>query len=152
MPSKSVREMTARERLRHSLSARTFRSLILVSLIISAAAILFGYLLFSATVNREFRAEAWHLSKTAVDRLDKRALRRETETVLALYDGMRPEELEKNEPPPVGYTQLGDFGEIQRILTELREEGGAIAAYIAVVDPETNRMIMGADSDDNPET
>ena len=106
MPSKSVREMTARERLRHSLSARTFRSLILVSLIISAAAILFGYLLFSATVNREFRAEAWHLSKTAVDRLDKRALRRETEDMLAVYDSLPPEELEKNDPPPVGYTRL----------------------------------------------
>ena len=152
MPSKSVREMTDGERLRHSLSARTFRSLILVSLIISAAAILFGYLLFNATVNREFRSEAWHLSKTAVDRLDKRAIRRETETVLALYDSLTPEELEKNDPPPVGYTQLGEFGEIQRILTELREEGGAIAAYIAVIDPETNRMIMVADSDDNPET
>ena len=152
MPSKSVREMTDGERLRHSLSARTFRSLILVSLIISAAAILFGYLLFNATVNREFRSEAWHLSKTAVDRLDKRAIRRETETVLALYDSLTPEELEKNDPPPVGYTQLGEFGEIQRILTELREEGGTIAAYIAVIDPETNRMIMVADSDDNPET
>ena len=93
MPSKSVREMTDDERLRHSLSARTFRSLILVSLIISAAAILFGYLLFNATVNREFRSEAWHLSKTAVDRLDKRAIRRETETVLALYDSLTPEEI-----------------------------------------------------------
>ena len=152
MPSKSVRDMTDGERLRHSLSARTFRSLALVSFVISAAAILFGYLLFNATVNREFRSEAWHLSKTAVDRLDKRALRREAEVALALYDGLTPEELEKNDPPPVGYTQLGEFGEIQRILTELREEGGAIAAYIAVVDPETNRMIMVADSDDNPET
>ncbi len=152
MPGKSVREMTDGERRRHSLSARTFRSLILVSFIISAAAILFGYLLFSATVNREFRSEAWHLSKTAVDRLDKRALRRETETALALYDSLTPEELQKNDPPPVGYTQLGEFGEIQRILTELREDGGAIAAYIAAIDPETNRMIMVADSDDNPET
>ncbi|MBQ6403561.1 MAG: SpoIIE family protein phosphatase [Oscillospiraceae bacterium] len=152
MPSKSVREMSRREQRHYSLSARTFRSLVLVSLVISAAAILFGYLLFSATVNREFRSEAWHLSKTAVDRLDKRALRRETEAALALYDGLTPEELEKNDPPPVGYTQLGEFGEIQRILTELRGDGGAIAAYIAVVDPETNRMIMVADSDDNPET
>ena len=152
MPSKSVREMSLRERRHYSLSARTFRSVILVSLIISLAAIVFGFLLFSATVNREYRSEAWHLSKTAVDRLDKRALRRETEDMLAVYDSLPPEELEKNDPPPVGYTQLGEFGEIQRILAELRDEGGAIAAYIAVVDPETNRMIMVADSDDNPET
>ena len=45
MPSKSVREMSRRERRHYSLSARTFRSLILVSLIISLAAILFGFLL-----------------------------------------------------------------------------------------------------------
>ena len=60
MPSKSVRDMTRRERRHYSLSARTFRSLILVSFIISAAAILFGFLLFTATVNREYRVEAWH--------------------------------------------------------------------------------------------
>ena len=43
MPSKSVREMSRRERRHYSLSARTFRSLVLVSLIISLAAILFGF-------------------------------------------------------------------------------------------------------------
>ena len=79
MPSKSVREMSRRERRHYSLSARTFRSLMLVMLIISVAAIVFGFLLFTATVNREYRTEAWHLSQMAVDRLDKRAIRREAE-------------------------------------------------------------------------
>ena len=152
MPSKSVREMSRRERRHYSLSARTFRSLILVSLIISLAAILFGFLLFTATVNREYRTEAWHLSKMAVDRLDKRAIRREAEDMLAVYDSLTPEEIERHEMPPVGFTQLAEFGELQRILTELREEGGAKAAFVAVLEPETCRRIMLIDSDDNPDT
>ena len=152
MPSKSVREMSRRERRHYSLSARTFRSLILVSLIISLAAILFGFLLFTATVNREYRTEAWHLSKMAVDRLDKRAIRREAEDMLAVYDSLTPEEIDRHEMPPVGFTQLAEFGELQRILAELREEGGAKAAFVAVLEPETRRRIMLIDSDDNPDT
>ncbi len=152
MPSKSVREMSRRERRHYSLSARTFRSLILVSLIISLAAILFGFLLFTATVNREYRTEAWHLSKMAVDRLDKRAIRREAEDMLAIYDSLTPEEIDRHEMPPVGFTQLAEFGELQRILSELRDEGGAKAAFVAVLEPETSRRIMLIDSDDNPDT
>ena len=152
MPSKSVREMSRRERRHYSLSARTFRSLILASLIISLAAILFGFLLFTATVNREYRTEAWHLSKMAVDRLDKRAIRREAEDMLAVYDSLTPEEIDRHEMPAVGFTQLAEFGELQRILAELREEGGAKAAFVAVLEPETRRRIMLIDSDDNPDT
>ena len=152
MPSKSVREMSRRERRHYSLSARTFRSLMLVMLIISVAAIVFGFLLFTATVNREYRTEAWHLSKMAVDRLDKRAIRREAEDMLAVYDSLTPEEIDRHEMPAVGFTQLAEFGELQRILSELREEGGAKAAFVAVLEPETRRRIMLIDSDDNPDT
>ena len=82
MPIKrSLREMTQRERRRHSLGSKTFRSLLLVCGVLSLAAIVFGYLFFNASINREFRTRTWQLSKTAANLVEKRAMRKEAEAV-----------------------------------------------------------------------
>ena len=144
MPTKSVREMTRRERRRHSLSGKTFRSMLLVCSILSALAILFGYVLFSSTVNREFRTRTWQISKTAANLIEKRTMRREAEEVLRVYDELGEQCVNAN----YSFESMAEYGEIQRVLTELRHEGDAIAAYVAALDRENNRMIMILDSDD----
>ena len=50
MPAKNVREMSRLERIHYSLGGRTFRAIVLFCLIISAAAVVFGFVLFTATV------------------------------------------------------------------------------------------------------
>ena len=144
MPTKSVREMTRRERRRHSLSGKTFRSMLLVCAVLSALAIVFGYVLFSSTVNREYRTRTWQISKTAASLIEKRTMRREAEEVLRVYR----ETGEKCADTDFAFTHLAEFGETQRVLTDLRHEGDAIAAYVAALDRESNRMIMILDSDE----
>ena len=152
MPTKSIREMTLRERRRHSLSGKTFRSLLLVCAALSLAAVLFGYIFFNATVNREFRTRTWQLSKTAASLVDKRTMRREAGEVLRVYTETPEEERSNDNLSDFAFSHLAEFDEIARLLTELRHEGDAIAAYVAALDVENHRMIMILDSDDDPDT
>ena len=55
MPTKSTREMSVLERMRHSLSARTFRAVLALALILSLTAISFGFYLFRETMTSPIR-------------------------------------------------------------------------------------------------
>lgn len=158
MPAKNVREMSRLERYHYSLSGRTFRAIVLFCLIISAAAILFGFVLFSATVNREYRLSTWHLSQLAESALDKRILRREAEEVLAVYNAMSPEiqssfdslspiNQAKAKDSSFDFEQMAEFESIRHELDALKTDGGAIAAYVAALDTKTNRMVFIVDGD-----
>ena len=71
MPKKSVLEINPFERMHYSLSGRTFRAIVLFSLIITVTAVSFGYYLYSSSVEREFRSRTWQMSKTAAMLLDR---------------------------------------------------------------------------------
>ena len=158
MPAKNVREMSRLERIHYSLGGRTFRAIVLFCLIISAAAVVFGFVLFTATVNREYRESTWRLSQIAGNQLDKHPLHREAEAVLAAYeamdpavkeqwDSLSPSEQEKQQGADLDFEQLAEFEETRYALDALKTQGGAIAAYVAAMDVENNRMIFIVDGD-----
>ena len=135
------------ERFHYSLSGRTFRAITLFCLIISAAAILFGFALYSATVNREYRVSTWHLSQMAESAIDKRIVRREAKEVLAVYDAMTPEEQAENKAVGFDFEQRAEFESIRHELDAIKADGGAIAAYVAAMDTVNNRMVFIVDGD-----
>ena len=62
MALKSITEMNKAERKRNSLKGKTYRSIIIYSLIISFAAITFGFYLFASAVRRDYRTRTWQMS------------------------------------------------------------------------------------------
>ena len=153
MPKKNVWEMSVFERLHYSLSGKTFRAVILLSLIISIAAVAFGFFLYTTTVNREYRVMTWHLSATAAEALDIDEIRREAESVLGVYNSMTPEERLENgqEAYLQKYSAVltPEFQAFRELIHSIQVKNDAIAAYTAALDTETNRMIFIADGDPN---
>ena len=84
MPKKTVREMNIWERLHYSLGAHIFHAVIIFALLLSAAAIGFGFFLYSSSVSRDYRSRTWLLSKTGVHVVDLEAAKKEAEKVLEL--------------------------------------------------------------------
>ena len=153
MPKKNVWEMSVFERLHYSLSGKTFRAVILLSLIISIAAVAFGFFLYTTTVNREYRVMTWHLSATAAEALDIDEIRRQAESVLGVYNSMTPEERLENgqEAYLQKYSAVltPEFQAFRELIHSIQVKNDAIAAYTAALDTETNRMIFIADGDPN---
>ena len=71
MPVKSFREMTNRQRKRHSLSARAVRALLVFSIFMGVIALTFGFHLYTGTVVRDYRTDTWHTDRNmaAPDRI-----------------------------------------------------------------------------------
>lgn len=53
MPKKSVQEMTGLERVRHSLGARMFNVTLLLAVVLSLAAIAFGFYLYAEAITKQ---------------------------------------------------------------------------------------------------
>ncbi|MBR2745598.1 MAG: serine/threonine-protein phosphatase [Erysipelotrichaceae bacterium] len=155
MALKSITEMNKAERKRNSLKGKTYRSIIIYSLIISFAAITFGFYLFASAVRRDYRTRTWQMSRTAVKVLDKEEIMREAEEVLNVYVRMSAEEQEqlrdKHSPLLERFSGIrGEgFDEICWELLSIQESNNAKAAFTAIFDLENNRRIFVTDSDPN---
>ena len=155
MALKSITEMNKAERKRNSLKGKTYRSIIIYSLVISFAAITFGFYLFASAVRRDYRTRTWQMSRTAVKVLDKEEIMREAEEVLNVYVRMSAEEQEqlrdKHSPLLERFSGIrGEgFDEICWELLSIQESNNAKAAFTAIFDLENNRRIFVTDSDPN---
>ncbi|MBQ3385456.1 MAG: serine/threonine-protein phosphatase [Erysipelotrichaceae bacterium] len=155
MALKSITEMNKAERKRNSLKGKTYRSIIIYSLIISFAAITFGFYLFASAVRRDYRTRTWQMSRTAVKVLDKEEIMREAEEVLNVYVRMSAEEQEqlrdKHSPLLERFSGIrGEgFDEICWELLSIQESNNGKAAFTAIFDLANNRRIFVTDSDPN---
>ena len=155
MALKSITEMNKAERKRNSLKGKTYRSIIIYSLVISFAAITFGFYLFASAVRRDYRTRTWQMSRTAVKVLDKEEIMREAEEVLNVYVRMSAEEQEqlqdKHSPLLERFSGIrGEgFDEICWELLSIQESNNGKAAFTAIFDLENNRRIFVTDSDPN---
>lgn len=153
MDRKAVSEMTDLERKHHSLGGKTFRTILLISLILSAAAIAFSYFFYSESVAREFRTRTWQMSKTAAQFLDNEELLSEAEKVISVYSSMPEEQRvqlsDKHSPLLSAFDGVRDdaFEQVRTVLLQIQENNGGIAAFTAFLDPAMNRRVFIADSD-----
>ena len=70
MPSKSVREMTALERRHYSIAARTFHAVLIMSLILGTAAVVFGWSLYTYSVQDRYKTKVSELAVMTADLID----------------------------------------------------------------------------------
>lgn len=151
MKTPSVRKMTDSQRKRHSIGNRTFRGLLVFTLILGTAAAIFGLYLYSKGVIREYRNKTWILAKTAASVIDTNEVIKLSEEVINIYDSLTPEEQLQTGTEP--YRQRfadvidGDFNGLQDMIAIMQLRGEAVAGYVAAVDLENDRLIYICDSD-----
>lgn len=144
--------MNARERLANSLSAKTFNAVLLFAVVISIAAVAFGFFLYMDSVIREYRTKTQYLSRTAAMFIDMDSVMREAEIVADVYDSEIPDKNTSSRDPAylekyAAVSTDSEFESIRHFLDDLRVENGAIAAYVAMLDYDTDRMIFVVDGD-----
>ena len=157
MPKKSVREMTKLERLRHSLSNRVFRSVLLGSVLLGAICLLIGLGLYTAAVARQDISTAFNLSRNASAILAKTA---DTEAVsrevMARYRSLS--EAERADPYSDAYAarfadiyDREDYQMISSVLADFKESSEVFAIYLAMYDPKTDAIVYIVDPEPDPE-
>ena len=150
MPTKSTREMSVLERMRHSLSARTFRAVLALALILSLTAISFGFYLFRETVRQDYRDEAWHVAQSAASMTATENTKQVVKELLEVYDAT-DESIRAND----NEEYLGAFDDsidsryktVRRQLQDLASDNEVPYVYIGALDTKNNRLIYLVDSD-----
>ena len=140
-------------RTRRSLAGKTTLVLILFSLVISIAAISFGYYLYYSSVVRDYRNRAWQMSRTANQFMDKDEALDEAAQVIYYYYTMPEEERDqlhdKSSPLLSAFDGVRgeSFDALRATLRSIQENNGGMAAFTAFIDSDTNRRVFVADSD-----
>ena len=141
------------ERLHHSLGAKTLRAIVIFGLIISIAAVGFGYYLYASSVRRDFRNRAWQMAWTAASFIDTEVAMNHASEVARIYSEATEEERlqfqDKSSPLLSRFSGIRDedFKQICWTLLHIQESNGGKASFTAILDPETNRRIFVTDSD-----
>jgi len=145
--------MNTLERLHYSIGGKTFRGILLFTLIISLSAAGFGTYLYMASVRREFRSRTWQMSRTGAYMLDTEKTMEMAEKVIGIYEGMSEEDRlclhDKDSELLSRFDPVRDeyFEETRQTLDEIRESHEGRAAFTAFIDPDTGRRVFIADSD-----
>ena len=153
MPAKSVREMTRIERLRHSLGARTFHAVLLLSILIGVLAVAFGITLYAYTAKTEYTQAAEHLADTAgsVMQYEEQAVYEYARKIVQRYTDAGAEL--QADPASAAYRlQFQEFMddetwlEVNALLKRLADSNEADAVYVAALDEEAMRFVYIFDS------
>ena len=157
MPKKSVREMTKLERMRHSLSSRVFRAVLLGSVLLGVVCLMIGLSLYSIAVARQNISTAFNLSRNASAILHKTA---DTETlsreVMTRYRSLS--EKERADPSSETYqavfadlTEREDYKTILSVLSDFKASSEVYDIYLAMYDSQNNAIVYIADPELSPE-
>ena len=150
MPKKTVREMNRLQRIHHSLSARLFRSVLLLAAGLGLAAIAFGFFLYGNAVQNQYKSVSWNIAKTAAAITDRDRAKAYAETVLKAYDACS-EELRQDQESSA-YRELFsgledlDYLMMRQELHKLEIQNDAESIYLAAVDLEHSRQVFVIDS------
>ena len=157
MPKKSVREMTKLERMRHSLSSRVFRSVLLGSILLGVICALIGLGLYSVAVAKQDISTAFNLSRNASAILEKTA---DTEAVsrevMTRYRSLS--DTDRTDPYSDAYTarfadiyDREDYQAIRSMLSDFRESSDVYAIYLAMYDKKTDAIVYIVDPEPDPD-
>ena len=158
MSSKSVREMGKVERMRHSLSVRSFRAVVLMALFVSISAIAFGYYLYNSSVNTNCRENAWHAARTITSVLDKKEFAEYCSSIIDTYEDVDKDlgEAEKDkkfcssyEPFFKHFTKDPLLKSFQVTFDKISTDLEMTSLYYAFIDTKYNRLVYILDSDNS---
>ena len=156
MKKKSVREMGAFERRRHSLTIKSARGVQGLALVVGLLILVAGFVLYFLGILYEYSVMTNKLAQTEIVMLDKDEAKAKCDEIVDLYDSIP--DSEKTDPDDSAYNRKFDgviddeYKDIQDRLSIMKEEIGLRNAFVVAIDEKTNRMIYLIDSDPNPET
>ena len=149
--SKSVRDMTPRERKRHSLTTRSFLGVQGLSFVTGIVILAVGFLLYMDGTLHGYCVHTARLAKAETLLLDPEQTRSKAEEILAIYDSVSEEE--RGDGTGKAYQSRfsavidEDFREIQEDLLVARDRMKLKNAMVIAIDEDTGRMIYLVDSD-----
>ena len=148
---KSVREMTPRERRRHSLTTRSFLGVQGLFFLVGVVILVAGFLLYLDGTLHSYCVHTTKLAQAETLLLDPAQTRAKAEEILKIYDSI-PEE-ERGDGTGRAYlsrfddTMDDEFREIQEELLTAKERMGLRNAFVVAIDEDMDRMVYLVDSD-----
>ncbi|MBP5490590.1 MAG: SpoIIE family protein phosphatase [Lachnospiraceae bacterium] len=158
MPEKSVREMSSLERRHKSIEAKTFRSVLIGSLLLGLAALVIGLGFYTYALVDQYISEVSSLSKSAAAAMEEVADPAElVQEIMGTYRAQTDEQRrEQNSQDYRGrfasYIGREDYQKIKRVLGFFRTSYGIDAVYLVMYDEKTSSMVYLVDPDEKPET
>ena len=143
MPSKSIREMSLWERKHNSLAAKTFHAVLILSLILGAAAVAFGWTLYTFAVQDRYKTKVSELAVTVSNIADGDAVARCTARAADLEQkaGQGAYEPALEEYRDETYEQLAET------LDQLRTDNHLSSIFIGVPDENKESFMFVVNSD-----
>ena len=135
--------MNVYERSHFSLAARTFHSILLLSLILSIAAIAFGYTLYALSVERQYTTKLSDIALTGAALVDRDALAPLSERIMETWRG-DPE----NAPERCRDYKDARYEELAAFLRTVRDGNRLTTTLIALPDDENMNLIFLVNPDE----
>lgn len=146
MPSKSVREMSLNERRHYSLAARTFHAVLALSLIISIAAIAFGFTLYAREVDRQYKTKLSDAALTGSALVDRDAVTVLSDRVMAAWRA------DPATAPDVGAAMKdASYEKLASFLRSMRDSNNLSMTLIGMTDENSDYLIFLVNPDETME-
>ena len=155
MPVKSIKEMTARERRAHSLSARMFNSILVSCIILGIVLLVIGLGLYGLVLSEQYLSSAFDLSASTAESLIHGTNAIDfSERVMERYSGLSEEQRSKcgTDEYRECFSDLeegkgGDYDVLVHMLKSLLDHNDVYDIYLAMYDAENARMVYIVDPD-----
>ncbi len=153
MPNNPSKDPNDKHLAKRHLNFKMMRAIVIMSTVIAAVAVIFGYTLYYNAIRRDFKNKSYELAETASAMVPKLNLIRYSERVLDIYDEL-PEDLilrQESEEYKSQFNGIEDYGysAIEKQYSILQDYNKAKSVYAAAIDIENKRLIYIVDSDDS---
>ena len=152
MVSKSIRQMSEAERKHNSLSAKMFHTILMFSVVLSAAAIGFGFYLYVRSTNEHYSSTAFNIASTSEVLFTEEDGNRYADKVLRIYETADSRN-KADDPDQPEYLALYDnvesdlYVRIRESMKLIKEYNEVSSIYVAAYDTKTDRLVYIIDSD-----
>ena len=144
MPSKSVREMSLNERRHYSLAARTFHAVLALSLILSIAAIAFGFTLYAREVYNQYTTKLSDAALTGASLVDRDAVTALSDSVMAAWRS------DPESAPDAGAAMKdAEYEKLASFLRDMRRGNNLSMTLIGMTDENSDYLIFLVNPDEN---
>ena len=154
--SETAHEMSTAGGRGHSISAKTFFVVLMITMTIGVVVFVFGTLLYLSGISREYRVNTWQLAVSQAGVLEKEDVEGKAKETLAIYDTFS--EVERGDGTAPAYQEKfkgavdEDFRQMQKKMRKMQEMNGSRNAFVAALDEKHDRMIYIVDADPDPKT
>ncbi len=151
MRKKSIRDMNYFERVRYSLSSKMFHTILLFSLIISAAAVAFGFFLYCGAVRTQYAMIANNIARTASAIYRYEECMHFASDVLDIYGSLDEATIAQKDEESYHdlfrHLETEEYLDVRSIVKQIHDRNDAYAVYLAAYDRKNDRLVYIIDSE-----